>query len=317
LSDYYYAYNTGGTINCESNSCNNWILNSLENNIWTMSRYGQYSNGNYPSWGIRQKGNVTIWGLNQNLEVLPVFYLNSDEQYISGEGTLDNPIMLNYNEYYTVKIKSNVGGPNDEYYEKAHVVIGDQIIKASQMGQDIDVTTVVVPSGTSMTCYANSGNAAFSPNISLNGEVVVSDADLDGIIEHDYIIRGDITVTLTARYVSPVATIAGITIVEDSQPSYNITLVPGDDTSGSGLGGVSLEQYTAKPGETVKIHISGSSSIYKGGIISYVLNGETVSYTYGDGIAVCQSQSKTESFIMPATDVTITYNGFQWSPGLC
>ena len=225
----------------------------------------------------------------------------------------------------TVKIRSMAITGTDAF-EQTYVTIAGQTYKGNTFSSNStdlrDITTVVVSSGTIMSCYMNGLYLAMPPTVSVNGSSVATDSDRDGYLQYDYNINGDVTVDL---YTVPGMGASGmvygsfIRILEDSQPSYNITLVPGDDTGGAGSGSVSLEQYTAKPGEIVKIRISGSCSTYKGGTISYVLNGETVSYTYGEGTVVGANNGYNtyESFTMPAADVTITYNGFTWNAGSC
>ena len=93
LSDYYYAYQKGGTTNCGNPVCINWLTNSNIDN-WTMGRYGNNGSGYYGAWAIYMDSHSGYPSLPRTFNVMPVFYLNSDEQYISGDGTLDNPIML-------------------------------------------------------------------------------------------------------------------------------------------------------------------------------------------------------------------------------
>ena len=244
---------------------------------------------------------------------------------IDGElSTENNSVTISYTEngitntttfvvYVTfpciVKIKSNALGPDSSMYEKAYVMINGQVYKATEMTQSYEsaknVATLEVPSGTLMTCYANSGSTTFTPSISVNGENIASGAT--GIIEHDYVVKGDITVTLNAGYVSPMASIVGIAIIEDTAPNYNITVVQADD-----LGSISPEKYAAKAGEVVKVNVNAMScEEFLGGTIKYVLNGEEKTST----LPSLQYHSSTRyvKFTMPPADVTITSHGFQWT----
>jgi len=105
--DYYYAYQSGG-LNCSSSgsysTCKNaWIY--LVNNDsgapgnfsyeWTMSRYGyNYNAGNYFVWSIVSGGHVGDARLDDVFAVRPVFFLTTDVSYISGTGTLSDPIII-------------------------------------------------------------------------------------------------------------------------------------------------------------------------------------------------------------------------------
>jgi len=94
LSDYYYAYKTGGNENCVNVTCKNW-LTDISNPIWTMNRYGYHPAYNdYRAWRIHYSGIVDNPNFVNIYSIRPVFYLNSEEIYVSGNGTLDNPIML-------------------------------------------------------------------------------------------------------------------------------------------------------------------------------------------------------------------------------
>ena len=89
LHDYLYAKQTE----------NSWLLLSnndsgaLSSNEWTMSYYGYY-NSYYYAMQANEYGGYDDLLVTGNV-VRPVFYLKSTEKYISGSGTVNDPIMLN------------------------------------------------------------------------------------------------------------------------------------------------------------------------------------------------------------------------------
>jgi len=106
--DYYYAYQSGG-LNCSfeggiSSICkNSWIYlwnsgnDSGVSNIdyeWTMSRAGYFYDGNYYAWTIHLDGYYGGNYLGTSNAVRPVFFLTSDIEYVSGTGTLSDPIII-------------------------------------------------------------------------------------------------------------------------------------------------------------------------------------------------------------------------------
>ena len=84
LSNYH-----GGTQN------NNWIYIGGE---WTITRVSDTNNASYRVFGALGSGIGHI-GYNNNttasLNVRPVFYLNSNIQYVSGDGSINNPFRIN------------------------------------------------------------------------------------------------------------------------------------------------------------------------------------------------------------------------------
>ena len=94
LSDYYYANNNNGTVNCGYSECFSWLnLNLYE---WTMSRYGFIISDNVNrAWMIGSNTGVgqadVIHGFS---EIRPVFYLTTEVEYIGGSGSISNPILI-------------------------------------------------------------------------------------------------------------------------------------------------------------------------------------------------------------------------------
>ena len=107
LHDYYYAYQSGG-LNCSYSysggsysTCKKSWLHLSKNDSgapstdeWTMSRYG-YNSGYFRAWYVYSYGHVNSLDLNLTYAVRPVFFLTSDVAYLSGTGTLADPIIIN------------------------------------------------------------------------------------------------------------------------------------------------------------------------------------------------------------------------------
>ena len=109
MHDYYYG--TKGGKDCSLNSStyptcqSSWIFlwnsgndTSAPNTIeWTMSRYGAayVSYLEYHIWYVTQGGYVGTTILTSTASIRPVFFLVSDVSYISGTGTLSDPILIN------------------------------------------------------------------------------------------------------------------------------------------------------------------------------------------------------------------------------
>ena len=97
VSDYMYAYNSGGTQNCNlSPYCISWITNS--DIFWSMTYFGRLNFDEeefYGAWAISNNGQLGTNYLYNQHAIRPVFYLNEDERYVSGEGTVFDPIIIN------------------------------------------------------------------------------------------------------------------------------------------------------------------------------------------------------------------------------
>jgi len=94
LSDYIYAYQSGGEKDCKTTGCRSWLYDS-SNTTYTMNRYGMHSDNTYYIWATRDLyGDITWAALTYNCAIRPVFYLNSEEIYVSGAGTISNPIVI-------------------------------------------------------------------------------------------------------------------------------------------------------------------------------------------------------------------------------
>jgi len=105
ISDWYYSF-TNTSVDCFSSSCMSWIIDKSVTN-WSMTRYSYYAGGGYTrAFPIGSDGKNYIIYINNRFGVRPVFYLNNDEQYISGDGTLDNPIIISGPIIHTVNVSS-------------------------------------------------------------------------------------------------------------------------------------------------------------------------------------------------------------------
>ena len=61
---------------------------------WTLSRRGAISNGEFWGWEVYGDGSVNGSAVTISDGVRPVFYLTSNQAFLSGEGSLDDPFML-------------------------------------------------------------------------------------------------------------------------------------------------------------------------------------------------------------------------------
>ena len=107
--DYYYGLNGGNDCSVAGpyTTCTtSWIYLWNSGNDsgapnsefeWTMSRYGFNSDyfNDYRAWTVYERGNLVFTSLAQTQSVRPVFYLTPDISYISGIGTLSDPIIIN------------------------------------------------------------------------------------------------------------------------------------------------------------------------------------------------------------------------------
>ena len=95
VSDYGYAasnsYWTTALANYANAKNSNWLSGLTE---WTISRYSY--NNDY-AYALLITGNVSedAVAYSSSLNVRPVFYLNSNVQYVSGTGTQSDPIRIN------------------------------------------------------------------------------------------------------------------------------------------------------------------------------------------------------------------------------
>jgi len=74
---------------------------------WTMARYGYESDSNY-AWAINDFGMFDYDIVSSELSVRPTFYLNSEELYNGGTGTINDPILLENPETATNYLIENV-----------------------------------------------------------------------------------------------------------------------------------------------------------------------------------------------------------------
>ena len=61
---------------------------------WTLSRSGS-TGGRFLAWSVISDGNVdSYYFVNDSTGARPVFYLTSNQAFLSGEGSLDDPFMI-------------------------------------------------------------------------------------------------------------------------------------------------------------------------------------------------------------------------------
>ena len=99
IHDYYYSYASGGNPGSYSNAKTSWLHLSKNDSgassttEWFMSRYG-YDGKYAKAWCVTSSGYVSSEYLSSDYAVRPVFFLISDVQYVSGSGTLADPIII-------------------------------------------------------------------------------------------------------------------------------------------------------------------------------------------------------------------------------
>lgn len=93
-SDFYYAYNSNGSVDCKKNACRSYL--STNNFEWTITRQ-QHSNSVYSLYIYHVhptdqmlRGAYADW----DHSVRPVFYLKLDTEVKSGTGSKDRPFII-------------------------------------------------------------------------------------------------------------------------------------------------------------------------------------------------------------------------------
>ena len=97
LSDYYYAYNAGGTRICygdgaNGTSCKSWITSGSDE--WTMTQ--RYTTSIFGAYRIYSYGYTSSGQYYDTYDVRPVFYLTEDVYISGGTGTSGSPFVLAY-----------------------------------------------------------------------------------------------------------------------------------------------------------------------------------------------------------------------------
>ena len=96
VSDYGYAASPEnwtinmGNLNADSNINNNWMFMGISE--WTISRR---SGSTDRSFFVNNTGYLNISRTNDIFSIRPVFYLNSNVSYVSGDGTQSDPYRVN------------------------------------------------------------------------------------------------------------------------------------------------------------------------------------------------------------------------------
>ena len=126
---------------------------------WTISRYGK-SGSYYYAWAGPAAGNVGGYYSTKSFSVRPVFYLVSNEEYLSGTGTKTDPFMLNGRPIYTV----NVSSTNTSYG-----TVGASKSVSEGDTAYIELTPATHYTYSSDTCGGTvSGNTLVIPNVTGN-----------------------------------------------------------------------------------------------------------------------------------------------------
>ena len=93
-SDYGFASSDSlcreNLENCADNKANNWLFNN--NSDWTLT---SLSNNSYYTFYINTDGGLTSYFSGLSYAVRPVLFLKSDVTISSGNGTIDNPYVIN------------------------------------------------------------------------------------------------------------------------------------------------------------------------------------------------------------------------------
>lgn len=95
MSDYLYAYGSGGEQTCSTAFCPNWLTDT-SNDTWTMT-FGGYV-GAYRAHAVLYRGNFGNGIISSSIAVRPVFYLKK-EIYITNRGATGSstdPFVLSY-----------------------------------------------------------------------------------------------------------------------------------------------------------------------------------------------------------------------------
>ena len=103
MHDIDYAY-TGGNPGSSTNVKNSWIhfqkdgYNTSPKNEWLTTRYGVYSTSNtiVDARYVNNYGHLFYYTLNDTYGARPVFYLSSKAKIVDGNGTKENPYMLEF-----------------------------------------------------------------------------------------------------------------------------------------------------------------------------------------------------------------------------
>ena len=97
VSDYGYAatpsyWNTTNLNSYNNTISSNWLYRSTNSSFeWTISPRSSNANG---VWNLYTNGNVSNYSAYYGYAVRPSMYLNSTIQYISGDGSSDNPYII-------------------------------------------------------------------------------------------------------------------------------------------------------------------------------------------------------------------------------
>ena len=128
VSDYGYAasnsYWTEALNNYDGGAQNNNWMYLGDSTEWTISRSSDNSSD---AFRVYSTGNVGCYHVNLTDAVRPSFYLKENVTYISGDGSKENPIQIDYKQTladYVISQYTGVDGDNGLYYHDADLANG-------------------------------------------------------------------------------------------------------------------------------------------------------------------------------------------------
>ena len=127
VSDYGYAASRNywaAALTCYNNAINsNWMY--LDSTEWTISRFSDSHVFTFSSGCLTEIGDYTFSLFP--VSVRPVFYLKENVTYVSGDGSKENPIRIDYKQTLTDYVMSQytgIDGDNGLYYHDADLANG-------------------------------------------------------------------------------------------------------------------------------------------------------------------------------------------------
>ena len=179
ISDYYLSYNS--TISCHyTNEYNEWKhcaeswihINNNDGEIPHTSEWTMVRNISTHSFRISTNGNLGNYNMTYAFSIRPVFYLTSNETYTSGNGTLNDPIMLNEPKETASETIIRKDTESDIGLQQS-IIEGDDLYRFSGTQGNTGINNYVCL-GTTSKCESGSDNMyriiGVNPN---NGEIKV------------------------------------------------------------------------------------------------------------------------------------------------
>ena len=127
VSDYGYAASRNywaAALTCYNNAINsNWMY--LDSTEWTISRFSDSHVFTFSSGCLTEMGDYTFSLFP--VSVRPVFYLKENVTYVSGDGSKENPIQIDYKQTladYVISQYTGTDGDNGLYYHDSDLANG-------------------------------------------------------------------------------------------------------------------------------------------------------------------------------------------------